>query len=353
MGLARIIDACLDLAWYRRQLGNAKECDHHKSVVQLQCFLLLCDVEPIIALAVDQMPPSVRSSICTYLLLVHCLSATQNDETMTLDAKGKVFSEFPRYLQDPNSFYGKNSCELELMGEAMWHFDLLLSEFQCIESHLQAIILEGVARTAEGLADLLKRFSLRTAAEYNLYCHFHGGLHWIVLMKMVAAAGRLEYPYLANEVHLCNSAGLLLAKTRVIAEFTTVANPNRSPLPREYWEIYCEGELAELLNPDKGIATRFFVNHMILDAMRHIPDIFHLLSRLESPLVFRLLAIPQLEDPTSGQMLALLSQLEMVCSRTRNRSLVLIPWQLSLGVTVELLALALLGAVLSIIVSVR
>jgi phytoene/squalene synthetase len=112
-------------------------------------------------------------------------------------------------------------------------------------------------------------------------------------MKMVAAADHLEYPYLANEVHLCNSAGLLLAKTQAIAEFTTAKNQNQSPLPREYWEIYCDGELAELLNPDKGVAAKFFVNHMILDAMRHIPDVFNLLSRLESSLVFRLLAIPQ------------------------------------------------------------
>jgi hypothetical protein len=82
----------------------------------------------------------------------------------------------------------------------------------------------------------------------------------------------------------------------------------------------------------------------------------HGLSDYQSILHNSLLKIRKnvkLEDPTSGQMMALLGQLEMICSRTRNRSLVLMPWQLSLGVTVELLVLALFGAILSIIVSVR
>jgi farnesyl-diphosphate farnesyltransferase len=175
----------------------------------------------------------------------------------------------------------------------MWHFDLLVSEFSHLELRFQCIIIDGVTETARGLMNFVKKSVLKTSTEFNLYCYYHGGLDWIEIIKIIIATGYLEHPYLANEEHLCNACGLVLAKTDSIVNFREAIQRGTFQWPQEYWEIYCKGELADLLNPYRSTAMRFCLNHMVLDAMQHVMDVFSLLSRIEDQKVFKLLAVPQ------------------------------------------------------------
>lgn len=395
MTLATCIDNIYSKKWYENFLRKQLRLENYESVSDWHCFLLLYETEEEIALAVDKLSPLARRPVCLFILLFRALQAMACDKSISAILRMEILRELPRFFKDPTLLSRQSSDRKDSMGDSLWHFDLLVSEFYHLQESFGKILLDGISRAADGFYSVIKiGDSCESTLEFNLKCHYNGGLLWIIILRIISGL-QLEPVYLSNEEHLCNAVGVFVTKVDLINRFRD--NDLLSTIPKDIWGIYTEGDLTDLYIHANRHQKLFCLNHLVLDALRHVPDIISLLSRLEDLSVFRLVALRflismqliensfstfdksqnsgmhllykdiwcltdlqrmlqgslisirrhvKLTDPTSGQLLLLLDHLELACSRTRNRSLLLRPWALSLGAMIEMAIVGLIGAFL-------
>lgn len=193
-------------------------------------------------------------------------------------------------------------------------------------------------------------------ADYNMYCHFVAGLVGEGLSRIFSCAGfegasrdasplpsrccvrpRLTVlmllvfdcvwraaPDVAEQVQLANDMGLFLQKTNIIRDYLEVccaAGAHRASIVvrrcvarradaeradaccvqdfvdgRAFWPKEIWGEYASNLGDFAKAPTRkamTCLNHMIADALAHVPSCLRYLCKLGDPSVFRFCAIPQ------------------------------------------------------------
>ena len=95
---------------------------------------------------------------------------------------------------------------------------------------------------------------LETVDEYNLYCHYVAGLVGEGLSRLFSASGR-EAPWLAVQLEMSNSMGLLLQKTNIIRDFREDCEEGRYFWPREVWgDVGGFGRVGDL----RGVGEFFF-----------------------------------------------------------------------------------------------
>jgi farnesyl-diphosphate farnesyltransferase len=139
--------------------------------------------------------------------------------------------------------------------------------------------------------------SLPTIEDYDLYCHYVAGLVGEGLSGLFSATGK-EAPWLADQLELSNSMGLLLQKTNIIRDFREDAEDKRYFWPREIWAdpIYGRGvapkDIHQLYAPGEEERAAWVQTAMILDALRHATDALDYLRLLRNQSVFRFCAIP-------------------------------------------------------------
>ena len=75
---------------------------------------------------------------------------------------------------------------------------------------------------------------IATVAEYDLYCHYVGGLVGESLTAIWSASGK-EASWFRDELGLANSMGLLLQKTNMVRDFRKDAEEHRFFWPRKIW----------------------------------------------------------------------------------------------------------------------
>ena len=139
--------------------------------------------------------------------------------------------------------------------------------------------------------------SLPSVEDYDLYCHYVAGLVGEGLSRLFSATGK-EAPWLADELELSNSMGLLLQKTNIIRDFREDADDKRFFWPREIWADAKYGNgvpatsLTQLHAPGEEERAAWVQSAMIIDALRHAPDSLDYLRLLRNQTVFRFAAIP-------------------------------------------------------------
>ena len=94
------------------------------------------------------------------------------------------------------------------------------------------------------MADFAHRAATSTTApyltsieEYDLYCHYVAGLVGEGLSRLFAATKK-ERPWIADQLVLSNSMGLLLQKTNILRDFREDCDEGRYFWPREIWSAY-------------------------------------------------------------------------------------------------------------------
>ncbi len=65
--------------------------------------------------------------------------------------------------------------------------------------------------------------------------------------------------------------------------------------PREIWGRYAKS-LEDFRDPSNRTAALHCLNHMIVDALQHVPYCMQYMSALRHPDVFKFCAIPQVPD---------------------------------------------------------
>jgi farnesyl-diphosphate farnesyltransferase len=153
-----------------------------------------------------------------------------------------------------------------------------------------------------GMADFAHRAAtskttpyLSTIAEYDLYCHYVAGLVGEGLSRLFSATEK-ERPWLADQLVLSNSMGLLLQKTNILRDFREDVDEHRYFWPREIWNEYGFECPEEMYVTGKGDGTEdralWALSKMTLNALSHCVDALDYLILLRNQSVFNFCAIP-------------------------------------------------------------
>jgi len=85
---------------------------------------------------------------------------------------------------------------------------------------------------------------------------------------------------------------LFLQKTNIIRDYLEDLEQGRTWWPQEVWGLYAR-TLNEFRNAPDSTTSLACLNHLVTDALEHIPDCLDYLSRLHDVKVFEFCAIPQ------------------------------------------------------------
>jgi farnesyl-diphosphate farnesyltransferase len=164
------------------------------------------------------------------------------------------------------------------------------------------VIIDICHKMETGMADFAHKAAtsgstyLETVEEYDLYCHYVAGLVGEGLSRLFSKSKK-EGAWVASQLELSNSMGLLLQKTNIIRDFREDTDDKRYFWPREIWgkEEYGFREMKEMYATDDEETVEratWVQSEMILNALGHATDSLDYLRLLKNQSVFNFCAIP-------------------------------------------------------------
>lgn len=173
--------------------------------------------------------------------------------------------------------------------------------FQYNYLRYKEVIIDICHKMETGMADFAHRAAttgatyLETIQDYDLYCHYVAGLVGEGLSRLFSKSCK-EEPWLAAQLELSNSMGLLLQKTNIIRDYREDCDDKRYFWPREIWgkEEYGFKEMAEMYATDDETLRKatWVQSGMVLNALGHATDALDYLRLLKNQSVFIFCAIP-------------------------------------------------------------
>ncbi|CAM4814747.1 unnamed protein product [Rotaria magnacalcarata] len=255
------------------------------------CYATLNKVSRSFGIVIQQLPQPLKDSICIFYLVLRGLDSIEDDMTYPDDKKIFLLCNFHNNLLIEN-WSVKNVGDTEDYRILLENFGKVINVFKSLDSESQSIILNITSRMGTGMAEYVgKTGSIETVASYNLYCHYVAGLVGHGLAALFSHSG-LEDPGLHVHEHLSNSAGLFLQKTNIIRDYLEDLQAGRTWWPKEIWCHYAV-DLSEFVNNPHGERSLECLNHMVLDALNHVPDVINNLARVKHPKILESCAIPQ------------------------------------------------------------
>ena len=256
------------------------------------CYAVLNRVSRSFAVVIQTLPIELRDAVCIFYLVLRGLDSVEDD--MTFDVKKKI----PLLIDFHNKLDEDGWC-IEGVGDSpdyrvlMAHFGKVITVFKSLDQQYIDVIKNITMLMGQGMADFADKIgSIPTTEEYDLYCHHVAGLVGWGLSGLFSGSG-LEDPNLTNEKVISNSMGLFLQKTNIIRDFLEDLEEGRTWWPKDIWENYGESlnDFKDQPYSDKSIAC---LNHMVANALLHVPDCLDYMSRLKNEQIFAFCAIPQI-----------------------------------------------------------
>jgi len=223
------------------------------------------------------------------------LDSIEDDTAVAGDVRIKELSVFAQHIQNQGwtlSGYGRNANEILLLE----HFDKVIDLYVQLKPAYRSVITEVTNEMSKGMIECISNnYAMDTVDQYDTYCHYVAGLVGIGLTKIFAASG-LEKDATklmgAEMERLANSMGLFLQKVNIIRDYMEDLDEQRVFWPKTIWGKHTSN-LADFALPEnvnKGVEC---VKELVLNALRHIPDVFKYLSMIDNPSNFRFCSIPQ------------------------------------------------------------
>jgi farnesyl-diphosphate farnesyltransferase len=174
------------------------------------------------------------------------------------------------------------------------------------QTRYRDVIIEVCEKAENGVADFAHKAAvsdeicLEKIEDWNLYCHYAAGLVGEGLSRLFAASGK-EQPWLADQLELSNSMGLLLQKTNIIRDYREDVEQRRYFWPKEIWareEYSVSGhggfkEMKEMCVPENEKQALWVISALVMNVLQHVPDCLDYLGLLKNQTVFNFCAIPQ------------------------------------------------------------
>ena len=255
------------------------------------CYAVLNSVSRSFAVVIQQLPPQLRDPVCIFYLVLRGLDSVEDDMTFPVADKLPLLC----------SFYSKlhtDGWSIRDVGDSpeyrvlLAHFDKVIRVFKALDVSYQHVITDITRKMGEGMAEFAdKDASIDSIAHYNLYCHYVAGLVGHGLSRLFSASG-LEDGDLQLQERLSNSMGLLLQKTNIIRDYLEDLQAGRTWWPEEIWGQYAPS-LDYFAQHPQSPRSLLALDHMVNDALSHVPDCLDYLSRLRNKAIFEFCAIPQ------------------------------------------------------------
>ncbi|KAF8819902.1 putative Squalene synthase [Cardiosporidium cionae] len=265
------------------------------------CFTYLQKTSRSFSAVTMLLPSDLRFAVTVFYLVLRALDSIEDDMSIPIATKKQEMLAFASQLEKPacgsNKGFGNglkfmnkgaNIDEVNLLK----HFDEVIKGYQSLRSEYQLIISHATLEMAHGMVEFLEK-DVETVRDYDRYCFFVAGIVGIGLSQLFTAA-KVEKLELPNLEYLAVSMGTFLQKTNIIRDYFEDISQGEPRIfyPKEIWCKYVSNivDLQKIENSKKGTLC---VNEMILDALRHIPDVITYLSALQNSAVFSFCAIPQ------------------------------------------------------------
>lgn len=217
--------------------------------------------------------------------------------TVPNDVKLPLLRAFHEKLYEPGwtfSQSGPNEKDRIVLVE----FDNIQKEFAILDKGYQEVIANVTRRMGAGMADYAALATperpvaeVDSIADYDLYCHYVAGLVGEGLSGLFAASGK-ERSFIADQLTLSNSMGLLLQKTNIYRDIKEDVDEGRGFWPKAIWSKYGFKSQEEICEPARVKDAQWAANNMVLDALRHATDALDYLTLLKNQSVFNFVAIP-------------------------------------------------------------
>eukprot|EP00887_Chlorella_sp_A99_P003015 scaffold9.g3015.t1 len=259
------------------------------------CYGMLNRVSRSFAVVIQQLPEELRDPVCVFYLVLRALDTVEDDMAIPQASGGgregaggrESRGEGGRGREGERGREGGGEGGCEGVEHELWRRGLSL------DKRYQTVIADICKRMGNGMADFIPKV-VKTAADYDLYCHYVAGLVGIGLSQLFGSSG-LESEGFGKLDDLSNQMGLFLQKTNIIRDYLEDINEEPAPRmfwPREIWDEYAE-RLAEFKEPEHAAAAVRCLNHMVLNALSHVDACLEYMERLRDPKIFRFCAIPQ------------------------------------------------------------
>lgn len=256
-------------------------------------YSALCKVSRSFALVIMELRPQLRHPICVFYLVLRALDTVEDDTSVHPDIRRHLCTTFHSFLHAPagEQPWSSDSFGKGAENDLLIHFPTVLKCYQSLEPRYRNIVKDITKRMGAGMADHIEDVSCHSIADYDLYCHYVAGLVGLGLSNIFAIS-ECEEPGFSHRTHLSNSMGLFLQKTNIIRDYLEDINDGRTFWPREIWVQYGNdlGDFKDSANRKFALAV---LNHMVTDALRHVPDCIEYMSHIRSQDVFNFVAIPQ------------------------------------------------------------
>lgn len=263
-----------------------------------KCWKFLDQTSRSFSAVIKELDGDLARTICMFYLVLRGLDTIEDDMTIPDDVKQPMLRSFHKHTITPGWKYdgcGPKEKDRQLLVE----YDCVVEEVNSLLPAYKAVIVDITEKMENGMADYAHKAAstgkiyLETTEEYDLYCHYVAGLVGEGLSRIFSASEK-EAPWLASQLEMSNSMGLLLQKTNIIRDYREDVEEKRFFWPKEIWGKYGFDEMHEMYALDQSTKERaqWAQSAMILDAMRHLIDALDYLRVLRNQTVFNFCAIP-------------------------------------------------------------
>ena len=255
------------------------------------CFGILKDVSRSFNIVIQQLGDQMRDAICIFYLVLRGLDTVEDDMALDVKIKRARLKSFWKDLE--NDDFSMQCGDKEVYRTLMAQFPHVIKAYKELDLKYRVVIGDITKRMGDGMLEFLDKGSMSTIKEYELYCHYVAGLVGIGLSNLFSQSG-LESPEVGQRADLSNSMGLFLQKTNIIRDFREDLDDNRRWWPEQIWKVYTP-DLKTFISKrpaDREQAVQC-LNHMVANALEHVPQCIDYLSSIQDHQNFLFCAIPQ------------------------------------------------------------
>lgn len=248
-------------------------------------------------MVIKELDGDLARVICLFYLVLRGLDTVEDDMTLSDEIKQPVLRTFHQKLSVEGWTFdgcGPGEKDRQLLVE----FDCVVAEMGRLDPLCRQVITDITHKMETGMADFAHRAALSktspylsTISEFDLYCHYVAGLVGEGLSGLFAATGK-EAPWIADQLVLSNSMGLLLQKTNILRDFREDCEQGRYFWPAEIWGRYGFARPEDLYAVGNEERALWALSEMTLNAMSHCVDALDYLILLKNQSVFNFCAIP-------------------------------------------------------------
>lgn len=254
------------------------------------CYAALGKVSRSFSVVIQQLPEELKDAVCVFYLVLRALDTIEDDMSLSVEEKEPLLLNFFVHCRDETfsiSGIGDNKDYIALLE----NYPKVYSMFSELNTASKETIVEITELMGKGMAEFSKR-DVKTVPDFDLYCHYVAGLVGIGLTKLFLAF-KPDSVQLVNSREISNSMGLFLQKTNIIRDYHEDLFSERSFWPQEIWGAHVS-HLDYLAKNPKNIDSLAALNHMVVDALRHVPDCLEYLGSVKDEKIFRFTAVPQI-----------------------------------------------------------